>query len=162
MLARRREEGLVVREVDGETLVYDRRSHKAHCLNRAAALVWSHCDGATSVADLAQLLHQQLQMPADEAVVRLALDRLARAHLLAEPVEGIATERFSRRDLARKLGIATVMVPLIMSIQAPTAAAAGSGPCAGGPPCSGKTCAFGLKCKNQGGLRGGTCICVGL
>src|ERR1700719_830964 len=105
MLARRREDGLIVREVDGETLVYDRRRHKAHCLNRAAALVWRQCDGTTSVAELAKLLHEHLQIPVDEAVVWLALDRLARAHLLAERVERAEPERFSRRDLARKLGI---------------------------------------------------------
>ena len=57
MLARRREDGLIVREVDGETLVYDRRRHKAHCLNRAAALVWRQCDGTTSVADATATFH---------------------------------------------------------------------------------------------------------
>ena len=53
-------------------------------------------------------------------VVWLALDRLARAHLLAERVERAQPERFSRRDLARKLGIATVVVPMVMTILAPT------------------------------------------
>jgi hypothetical protein len=156
MLARRREDDLVVRELDGETLVYDRRRHKAHCLNRAAALVWRRCDGATSVADLAKLLHEHLQMPADDAVVWLALDRLGRAHLLAERVEQPPVERFSRRDLARKLGIATVVVPLVMTILAPTAAAAGS-PCSGRPPCVGRVCSGGLVCKNIGAA---ICACV--
>jgi hypothetical protein len=158
MLARKREEGLIVREVDGETLVYDRRRHKAHCLNRAAALVWRQCDGTTSVADLAKLLHEHLQIPADEAVVWLALDRLARAHLLAERVERAEPERFSRRDLARKLGIATVAVPVVMTILAPTAAAAAS-PCGGRAPCHGKVCPPLLRCKPH---RGGFCGCVPL
>jgi hypothetical protein len=35
-------EGLIVREIDGETLVYDR--------SRDAARVWRECDGETSVA----------------------------------------------------------------------------------------------------------------
>ena len=76
---RKRDHGLIVREMDDETLVYDRRRHKAHCLNRAAALVWRHCDGATSVADLARLVHEQLGMPGSAEMVRFALDRLARA-----------------------------------------------------------------------------------
>ena len=35
-----RQEGLLVQEVPDEVLVYDTASHKAHCLNRTAAVVW--------------------------------------------------------------------------------------------------------------------------
>ena len=34
-----RTDGLLVEEMDGETLVYDLDTHGAHCLNPAAALV---------------------------------------------------------------------------------------------------------------------------
>ena len=45
-----RTSGLVVRELAEETLVYDEERHRAHCLNRTAALVWRHCDGKTPVS----------------------------------------------------------------------------------------------------------------
>jgi hypothetical protein len=149
MLPRKRDEGLVVRKLEGDTLVYDRQRHQAHCLNRAAALVWHHCDGATSVADLASLLHKHLKIPAEDTMVWLALDRLARANLLAERIER-REDRYSRRDVARKLGVALVAVPLVMTILAPTAAEAAS-TCAPGPPCNRGTCTGTQTCTNVGG-----------
>ena len=38
-------ERLIVREIDGETLVYDRSRAAASCLNEFAARVWRECDG---------------------------------------------------------------------------------------------------------------------
>jgi len=48
-----RQEGLLVRELNDETLVYDlfNIGHKAHCLNSTAALIWKYCDGQTSESD---------------------------------------------------------------------------------------------------------------
>ena len=46
-------ERLIVREIDGETLVYDRRRNAASCLNEFATRVWRECDGETSVAEIA-------------------------------------------------------------------------------------------------------------
>ena len=78
LMPRARQDELVVEELQDETLVYDLERHKARCLNRTAALVWRHCDGQTSVAEVAALLEEQLAIPADEAVVWMALDRLSR------------------------------------------------------------------------------------
>jgi hypothetical protein len=39
---------LVIQELGQEILVYDLTCNKAHCLNRAAALVWRRCDGRSS------------------------------------------------------------------------------------------------------------------
>jgi hypothetical protein len=49
-------ERLIVREIDGETLVYDRGRAAASCLNGFAARVWRECDGETSVAAIAAAL----------------------------------------------------------------------------------------------------------
>jgi hypothetical protein len=49
-------ERLIVREIDGETLVYDRSRHAASCLTEFAARVWRECDGETSVAEIAAAL----------------------------------------------------------------------------------------------------------
>ena len=42
---------LIVREIDGETLVYDRSRAAASCLNEFVARVWRKCDGETHRSD---------------------------------------------------------------------------------------------------------------
>ncbi len=120
-----------VEELQDETLVYDLKRDKARCLNRTAALVWQHCDGRTSVADVAALLKKELEIPADEAVVWMALDRLGRARLPSEPLTLPADRaQYSRREVLRTLrpvaGI-SILLPVIASIVAPVAAAQASG-----------------------------------
>jgi hypothetical protein len=53
----------VIQELPDETLVYDLQRNRAHCLNRTAALVWRHCDGQATVADLARSLKDTLNLP---------------------------------------------------------------------------------------------------
>jgi hypothetical protein len=121
-----RQDGLVVRELPGEVLVYDLERRRSHCLNRAAALVWQHCDGRTPIAGLAALLQRELNVPVDEDAVWLALDRLGRARLLQQRLELPATAvRYSRRTLVRRLAVAGGLA-LVTSIVAPEARAAGS------------------------------------
>src|SRR5215208_278306 len=68
---------LVVRELAEEVLVYDEEGHRAHCLNRTAALVWKSCDGKTPVSGIAERVSGQLSAPVSDEVVWLALDQLA-------------------------------------------------------------------------------------
>ena len=104
LMPRARQDELLVEELQDETLIYDLKRHKVHCLNRRTALVWRHCDGQTSVAEVAALLEEQSAIPADEAVVWMALDRLGRARLLSEPVTLPADKsQYSRRKMLRKL-----------------------------------------------------------
>ena len=131
LMPRARQDELVVEELPDETLVYDLKRHKAHCLNRTSALAWSRCDGRTTVAEVAALLEGELKIPADEAVVWMALDRLGRAHLLKEKVTLPADKvRYSRREVLRTLrrvaGI-SLLLPVIESIVSPLAAAQASG-----------------------------------
>ena len=130
LMPRARQDELVVEELQDETLVYDLKRHKASCLNRTAALVWRHCDGQTSVADVTALLEEQLAAPIDESVVWMALDRLDRAHLLSEAVT-LPAERtqYSRREMLRTLRRAagfSLLLPVIESIVSPLAAAQAS------------------------------------
>ncbi len=138
----RRTEGLVVTELAGEVLVYDLETHRAHCLNPPAAVVFKHCDGTRTVAELARVLHGELGAPADADLVRLALDRLGRARLLRKPgSQRVEAGRISRRALVRRLGVA-ILVPAVTSLLAPTpveAAASCVKDCTGQPygtPCS--------------------------
>ena len=156
-----RQDELVVVELQDETLVYDEKRHKARCLNRTAALVWRHCDGRTSVAEVAALLEEQSSTPTDEAVVWMALDRLGRTHLLSGSVT-LPEDRtkYSRREMLRTLRRAagiSLLLPVIESIRAPLAAAQAScvADCTGVPNCTPCTpncnrrrCCNGV-CRNQ-------------
>jgi len=145
-----RREGLIVRELEDETLVYDRERDEAHCLNRTAAFIWKHCDGELTVSEIAVLMEKEFRTKVDPEFVRLALARLHSKHLLAQTISHQAfTQRISRRELASRLAQAVVIaLPIITTIVAPTPASAGScspncgsGPlaecCPGGCPCSG-------------------------
>jgi hypothetical protein len=123
---RARKDGLVVRELSGELLVYDRDRNKAHCLNETAALIWNHCDGQTTVPGMLDLLQDHSAAPVDEQVIWYALDQFAKDHLLEERVKRPADiGRLSRRQLIQRIGLAA-SIPLVVSIIAPTVFAAAS------------------------------------
>jgi hypothetical protein len=125
---------LVVRELAEEVLVYDEETHRAHCLNRTAALVWKHCDGKTPVSGIAERVGGQLSSGVSEDLVWLALDQLTEFDLLASgTARPSASNQISRRKMIRRLGLAAaISLPLITSIVSPTPAQAQS--C--GTPCT--------------------------
>ena len=112
-------ERLIVREIDGETLVYDRGRDAASCLNDFAARVWRECDGETSVAAIAAALGE------DERAVWLALHQLTKAQLLTEAIAfppDMSTAK-SRREVAGRLGLGAAAA-VVASILAPMPAQA--------------------------------------
>ncbi len=123
-----RKRDLVIREMPDEVLVYDLKTHAAHCLNQTAALVWKYCDGKNTVTDIAELVALEANTAVDEAAVWLALQRLGKANLLEERVmPPIGSERMSRRETVKRLGMGFALaVPVVMSVVAPAAAAAAS------------------------------------
>jgi len=121
-----RKDGLVVRELSGELLVYDRDRNKAHCLNETAALIWKLCDGQTTVSRMGNLLRDQSTAPVDDQVIWYALDQFARDHLIEERVKRPPDmSRVSRRELIQRIGLAA-SIPLVVSVLAPTVFAAAS------------------------------------
>ena len=147
-----RRDGLVVRELADELLVYDTQRDKAHCLNKTAALVFLHCDGCSSPEQIAHSLSQELNAPVDEKLVWFALAQLSGDHLLEERVEmPHLLSGMTRRQMVRALGLAAVVaVPVVTSIVAPTPAQAAT--CL--PP--GSACTSSAQCCN-GLCSGGTC-----
>lgn len=148
-MPRARTDDLTVDELPDETLVYDLKRHKAHCLNRTAAAVWRHCDGDTTPSQIARRLETELEIPKNEQIVRFALDRLDKARLLVEGTElSRASAGPSRRELVRKLAMVggALLLPMVTSITSPVAAQAASSTtprncrkCRGvGLPCSGR------------------------
>ena len=151
-MPRARVEGLVIERLAGETLVYDLRRHRAHCLNAAATLIWDACDGRTPMTAPAQRLEQELRIEGGERLVLSGLQQLARARLLdGSPAAAGGT---SRRQLLRALGlgaVAATLLPAVESIVSPTVAQAAScltvaecgalvpGQCTGQPICGSTT-----------------------
>jgi hypothetical protein len=86
----------VTRDLGDELLVYDLERHKAYCLNQVAMQVFRHCDGETTIADMALRIGGALGLPVDEQAVRLGLVRLEKAHLLDDPVGRSSTARGAR------------------------------------------------------------------
>jgi sulfur transfer complex TusBCD TusB component (DsrH family) len=143
-----RADQLVVRELPDELLVYDLERHKAHCLNKASAIVWKHCDGKMTVAEAARLLERELAVLVEDDVVWLALRQLRRFHLLEEESSAIFEMKVTRRDLMRKYLPAALALPVILSISSPAAAQATSGCGSIGASCGpGAPCCPGLLCN---------------
>ncbi|MGA9773211.1 MAG: PqqD family protein [Blastocatellia bacterium] len=118
-----RQKDLVVQELPDELMVYDLKRHKAHCLNTTAAIVWNHCNGQTTVAEMAALLEQEIGSPVDEEVVLYALDKLEKANLLEDELNLPALSGLSRRRMMKRLGVgAMAAIPTVMSLVAPVAA----------------------------------------
>jgi len=140
-----RTDKFIVKEVDGELLVYDQQRHKAHCLNKLAADIWRLCDGSKTAAEIAT----QLSTPTDERAVLIGFEELRRNHLL-EPFDrsllstNLLPKAMTRRQAVRAFGLGlAVVVPVVATITAPTPAQAGTckhnnaGCATGGECCSG-------------------------
>lgn len=150
MKPKARRDELVIEELPEETLVYDLNRHKAYCLNQTTAVIWSHCDGQTDIKQLSRVLQKKLNLPADEDLIGLALERLERAHLLSTPMkEETERPRKSRRELMQRLGWIggmAALLPAVITITAPTAQAAAS-------------CVTASDCKNFNRTNVGRCCC---
>ena len=96
-LPRARKDGLVIKELPNETLVYDLERDEAHCLNETAALVWKRCDGRTTIAKMTSLLQEQLDTSVNADVVWLAVKQLQRFHLI-ESYDAVPWSRRPCRD----------------------------------------------------------------
>ena len=141
-----RQEQLIVKELPDELLIYDLQRDKAHCLNLTAALVWRNCDGRT-VAELRELMEKTAGSPVPEEMVWLALDQLEDFKLLDEAaLKPVQFAGMNRRDMVRRVGMAAIALPVILSIVAPTAQAQASGL----PP--------GACCGNPGVCASGSCV----
>lgn len=141
---RARKNGLLIRELGDETLVYDLDRHKAYCLNQTSALVWRQCDGRNDVADIASSIQSELETTMDADVVRLALKQLRRANLIEATME-TRSPGLSRRELIKRAGIAAaVTLPLVTSIVAPTAVEAATCGAKGAACTTGANCCSGL------------------
>jgi hypothetical protein len=154
-LPKARQEQLITKEVAAELIVYDRESDRAHCLNSTAAFVWTHCDGQTSVARMAELLEDEIKAKVEPEIVLYALEQLNSSKLLDDSYAVIASSPGLSRRAVVRLGVAAaVTIPFISSITAPTAAQAASclpsgAGCASDSSCCSNSCVD----NGRGGLQ---------
>ncbi|MEZ5346135.1 MAG: hypothetical protein R2681_11350 [Pyrinomonadaceae bacterium] len=151
--AEARESDIVIQTVGDETLVYDLKTDKAFCLNRASSAVWNECTGRHSVTEITSRVSKGLGSPVREEFVLLALDQLYASGLLVSELQTPAEfQGLSRREVIRKVGFAsTVALPVVSAIVAPKAGAAQSGSVGILAPCTGVSgtqgnCSPGLTC----------------
>jgi Coenzyme PQQ synthesis protein D (PqqD) len=124
-----RNDELVVQDLPDEVLIYDLKSHKAHCLNTTAAFIWKHCDGQTTADEIAKMMQQEWQTPVTEDAVWFALNKLSKAELLQQRIVlPEARAGMSRRSAMRRLGLGALLIPVVMTIVSPTAMAGSSIP----------------------------------
>lgn len=153
-----RRENLVTKDVDGELLVYDRERDHLHQLNRVAAAVWRLCDGRRSLETLALMAGAMIDVPLDERSVRMALTKLDDAALLETPLAPeIRLAGMDRRRFLKRSAIGAGALPVIVSMSAPTAAAAASQPCTlKGRECTPfiSNCCGNTVCQQRDGIKG--------
>lgn len=167
-----RKDGLVIQELDGETLIYDLDTNRAVCLNQTSTLIWQNCDGTKTVSEISAFLANELNNPANEDLIWLALDQLKKENLIENSKElETKFEGVSRREVIRKIGLGTmVALPIVTGLIAPMAVHAQSAcgtvtacSCNGDNPagtrCGQQQCSTGCTCvSNTAGVsQPGTC-----
>lgn len=136
---------LLTEAVGEELVVFDRASNKAHLLAARAAAVLRASEKGVRLSELAPLMGDT-DAARSGAFARLAVEELARIGLV---VTSEGPDRvFSRRAILRTLGAAGA-APLVVSLLAPSPAAAATGLVAG------DTCASSIDCSGCVG-----CICL--
>jgi len=129
-----RRNDLLVENVLAETIVYDSFTHRVHCLNPTASAVWKHCDGKRGIEELAARVGAELSAPCDQSSIEIALQQLSEADLLVKPIKASRSRKeLSRRDLLRHTRTAAILLPVVVSVLAPTPAMAVSCTPSGNP-----------------------------
>ena len=144
-----RKDDLIVQKLGDEVIVYDRGSHRAHSLNRSAALVFEKLDGTHDLGGVARELGKDLGTARRGDIVAAAVNELAAADLLKPGAQ------LPRRALLR--GMAAGLIPVVVSIAVPSAASAqscvpDSGSCYSGSECCSGSCTADYGCGSGFGF----------
>ncbi|MBM4266898.1 MAG: PqqD family protein [Deltaproteobacteria bacterium] len=159
VLPRALQTGVWSTDLGDELVVYDARQHQGHCLNRPAAAVWRNLDGEISMSEMVARLQEELDAPADEETVWLALEQLDEAKLLEGALERPASGDISRREMLGRLGAGAALLPVILTVVAPPAHAQASAvTCQPQDSCATFTCAGDAPaCRRRKGRPSASC-----
>ena len=116
------------RTLQDELLVYDPSTHRGHCLNKSASIIWLSCDGVTTVSEIASRFAEETQSDVNEPMILFALNKLDKAGLLSQPGDlSHSIQPSTRREILRRLGsVAVIALPAVVSMLVPTPARAAS------------------------------------
>ena len=123
-----RTQSIKQQKVGHEVLVYDQKTHQAHCLSGPALQVWQLCDGEHSVEKIAAKIAQDTGNFPNEDLVWQILTQLGEADLLKVSVQAHEVKNASiksRRLAIAKMGLATA-TPFFLTIAVPPPAFAAS------------------------------------
>ena len=156
ILPNKRTADIFVRQIDGEMVVYDARSHQGLCLNDPMRVIWENLDGKNTPAGIAKRLNQSGYENIEESFVVDAVESL-QIHGLVDNFESIQEARpdSDRRTAIKKvLGLGSVMAaPTISVFAIPSAFAQASCIPQGGGPCTNDSDCCSCNCNPQG-----TCV----
>ncbi len=142
LLPKARHADLVVRDLDDETIIYDKQTQQATCLNQFAAQVWSLCDGQRSISDIVATL----DIENGDAEVQVAIEKLSQTGLLTN-YHDLHREDRRRFVIGTSAGLAS-----LVTLSVPSAAAAAS--CLG----LGSSCTSSDQCCGFAPCVGGVCV----
>lgn len=122
---------IVCEELAGECVIYDSLQKKVHHLNPTMTWIWLACTGNDNVEEITQAFERHFNVSNASQVVLRGLTELQSLNLLETPIDlsgvspAIVYESVSRRTVI--VGTSLLM-PAVVSVLAPTAAAAKSKP----------------------------------
>ncbi len=153
-----RTEGLNIEAVGDELVIFECENFHYHSLNPAAATVFRLCDGLRTIGQISALT-QTTRYALDEDAVALAVAELGEAGLLQQPAETFDS-RWHRRKFLKVAGVGLVGgfgIPVVTSITAPSAEAAGSlgATCSSHTECDSGCCGYPGSCATPGAKANG-------
>jgi hypothetical protein len=121
-LPKARTENLLEQNLEKETLIYDLTIDKAFNLNETLSIVYKACGGNQTFDEIRR------KHKFTDDFIYLALDELKRNKLLADESYVSPFAQTSRREVIKKVGLATMFaLPIITGLIAPKAVNAASG-----------------------------------
>ena len=117
-----------MQQIDQELLVYNISTNKAMSLNQTAGFIWEKSDGKTSISEIQKSFNEHFSINVEEDFIKLTLGDLNKAGLL-ENTDNFLNEKLNRRKILLKCGTSMVMLPIILTIVAPTPSHAASSNC---------------------------------
>jgi len=150
-----RQNDIVVQKTNDETLIYDLKTNKAFCLNETSALVWELCDGKRTASKISDEMSVRFKTLVSDEFVWLALGQLNDEGLLGGKAESGQRFDFSRRDVIKSVGYASIVaLPMISVILAPKAVNAQSVACGA----TSAACATGAQCCDNNCVTSTCCV----
>jgi len=124
-----RKEQIISETVTGEYVLYDGLQKRAHRLNPTLSWIWDRCDGSASIEEIAAAFQREFAVDNGLDAVLSGLKQLDNCELLQKPLQIPQLEAFHLPELSRRQIIAggSVLMPVLVSMIAPTPAAAKSG-----------------------------------